>query len=95
MNCHEPQSHRSGKLREICEELVVPETGVVVVGHGTANLVGAAETKSIVSSSNDCLVLDSKFEHGFITAARVAHSKHIPLQFSPDDVWAMIVQGFS
>jgi len=52
MNCHEPQSHQSGKLRKFCEELVVPETGVVVVGHGTANPVGAAETRNVVDEIN-------------------------------------------
>ena len=55
MNCHEPQSQRSGKLRKFCEELVLPETGVVVVGHGTANPVGAAETKNIVAQVNAIL----------------------------------------
>ena len=65
MNCHEPQSHRSGKLREICEELVVPETGVVVVGHGTANLVGAAETKSIVAQV-DAILPNIPVELGYL-----------------------------
>ena len=55
MNCHEPQSHRSGKLRKFCEELVLPETGVVVVGHGTANPIGAAETKNIVAQVDSIL----------------------------------------
>jgi protoheme ferro-lyase len=65
MNCHEPQSHRSGKLREICEELVVPETGVVVVGHGTANRVGAAETKSVVAQV-DAILPNIPVELGYL-----------------------------
>ena len=52
MNCHEPQSHQSGKLRKFCEELVV-ET-VVVVGHGTANPVGA-ETRNVVAQDASTL----------------------------------------
>ena len=65
MNCHEPQSHRSGKLRKFCEELVLPETGVVVVGHGTANPVGAAETKNIVAQV-DAILPNIPVELGYL-----------------------------
>ena len=65
MNCHEPQSHRSGKLRKFCEELVLPETGVVVVGHGTANPIGAAETKNIVAQV-DAILPNIPVELGFL-----------------------------
>ena len=65
MNCHEPQSHRSGKLRKFCEELVLPETGVVVVGHGTANPIGAAETKNIVAQV-DAILPNIPVELGYL-----------------------------
>ena len=65
MNCHEPQSHRSGKLRKFCEELVLPETGVVVIGHGTANPVGAAETKNIVAQV-DAILPNIPVELGYL-----------------------------
>ena len=65
MNCHEPQSHRSGKLRKFCEELVLPETGVVVVGHGTANPVGAAETRNIVAQV-DAILPNIPVELGYL-----------------------------
>ena len=65
MNCHEPQSHRSGKHRKFCEELVLPETGVVVVGHGTANPVGAAETKNIVAQV-DAILPNIPVELGYL-----------------------------
>jgi hypothetical protein len=31
--------------------------------------------------------------HGFVEAARLAFSDHLPLEFGPDEVWACIVQG--
>ena len=65
MNCHEPQSHRSGKLRKFCEKLVLPETGVVVIGHGTANPVGAAETKNIVAQV-DAILPNIPVELGYL-----------------------------
>jgi hypothetical protein len=50
----------------------------------------------IESHNEDCLLIDhgSDHIHGFLTAVQYAHSFHIPLQISPCDIWAMIMQGF-
>jgi sirohydrochlorin cobaltochelatase len=55
MNCQETQSYQVDRQSKICEQLVLPETGVVVVGHGTADPVGAAETADIVVQVNAIL----------------------------------------
>jgi sirohydrochlorin cobaltochelatase len=55
MNCQETQSYQADRQSKICEQLVLPETGVVVVGHGTADPVGAAETADIVVQVNAIL----------------------------------------
>ena len=55
MNCHETQSYQTERQGKICEQLVLPETGIVVVGHGTADPVGAAETADIVAQVNAIL----------------------------------------
>ncbi|MCK4683909.1 MAG: CbiX/SirB N-terminal domain-containing protein, partial [Pirellulales bacterium] len=43
----------------------MPETGVVVVGHGTANPVGAAETKRVVAQV-DAILPNIPVELGFL-----------------------------
>ncbi len=65
MNCHEPQSCCRNTLREICKNIALPETGVVVVGHGTANPVGAAETKRVVAQV-DAILPNIPVELGFL-----------------------------
>ena len=65
MNCHEPQSCCRNTLREICKNIALPETGVVVVGHGTANPVGAAETKRVVTQV-DAILPNIPVELGFL-----------------------------
>lgn len=55
MNCQETQSYQADRQSKICEQLVLPETGVVVVGHGTADPVGATETADIVVQVNAIL----------------------------------------
>ena len=65
MNCHEPQSYRRNTLRDICKDIVVPETGVVVVGHGTADPVGAAETRKVVAQV-DAILPNIPVELGFL-----------------------------
>ena len=44
---------------------MAPETGVVVVGHGTANPVGAAETKSVVAQV-DAILPNIPVELGYL-----------------------------
>ena len=44
---------------------MLPETGVVVVGHGTANPVGAAETKSVVAQV-DAILPNIPVELGYL-----------------------------
>jgi len=34
-------------------------------------------------------------EHGFVAAVRIAYNHHIPLAFSPDHLWNLIIQGVS
>ena len=49
MNHQEPQPCQTNRQSEVCDRLMPPETGIVVVGHGTADPVGAAETADTVA----------------------------------------------
>ena len=49
MNCQEPQPCQTNRQSEVCDRLMPPETGIVVVGHGTADPIGAAETADTVA----------------------------------------------
>ena len=53
------------------------------------------DVKLIEGFNDDCKIVKMHWcENGFITAARIAHSHHVPLCLSPDHVWTLIVQGF-
>ena len=32
--------------------------------------------------------------HSFLLTVQIAHSYHIPIQMSPDDIWTLVMQGF-
>jgi len=47
-------------------------------------------------SDPDKQVLYSRWkEHGFVSPVRIAYNHHIPLAFSPDQLWNMIIQAVS
>ena len=39
------------------------------------------------------MINDTQY-HAFLLAVQIAHSYHVPLQISPDDIWTLIMQGF-
>lgn len=49
------------------------------------------------SDENQVVMSDrySRNEHGFVQAVRYAYDRHIPLSFSPDHLWNVILQGVS
>ena len=49
MNRQEPQPCQTNRQSEVCDRLMPPGTGIVVVGHGTADPIGAAETADTVA----------------------------------------------
>ena len=55
----------------------------------------AGKNVHIESWGDAGLMLPDAGYHSLLLTVQVAHSYHIPLQMSPDDFWAMIMQGMS
>ena len=55
----------------------------------------AGKNSNIESWGDTGLMLPDAGYHSLLLTVQIAHSYHIPLQLSPDDIWALIMQGMS